>query len=85
MLDFPSHVYESYFPYSRQSKKKSHRGAITARMIANLLTIAGVDHVITLDLHVSLAFHNFCVLHVSNFCTISLGITNARILCETGR
>ncbi|RAO66713.1 uncharacterized protein BHQ10_002725 [Talaromyces amestolkiae] len=37
-----------------QSKKKSHRGAITARMIANLLTIAGVDHVITLDLHSAL-------------------------------
>lgn len=42
-----------YFPYSRQSKKKSLRGAITGRMVANLLTIAGVDHVITLDLHVS--------------------------------
>lgn len=43
-----------YFPYSRQSKKKSHRGAITARMLANLLSIAGVDHVITMDLHVRL-------------------------------
>jgi ribose-phosphate pyrophosphokinase len=42
-----------YFPYSRQSKKKSHRGAITARMIANLLTIAGVNHVVTIDLHAS--------------------------------
>ncbi|EEP81393.1 ribose-phosphate pyrophosphokinase 1 [Uncinocarpus reesii 1704] len=42
-----------YFPYSRQSKKKSHRGAITARMLANLLSIAGVDHVITVDLHAS--------------------------------
>lgn len=42
-----------YFPYSRQSKKKSHRGAITARMIANLLHVAGVDHVITIDLHAS--------------------------------
>lgn len=40
-----------YFPYSRQSKKKSHRGAITARMVANLLDVAGVNHVITLDLH----------------------------------
>ncbi|KAF2017993.1 phosphoribosyl pyrophosphokinase [Aaosphaeria arxii CBS 175.79] len=40
-----------YFPYSRQSKKKSHRGAITARMVANLLHIAGVNHVITIDLH----------------------------------
>lgn len=42
-----------YFPYSRQSKKKSHRGAITARMLANLITVAGVDHVITVDLHAS--------------------------------
>ncbi|RDL31485.1 Phosphoribosyl pyrophosphokinase [Venustampulla echinocandica] len=42
-----------YFPYSRQSKKKAHRGAITARMLANLLHIAGVNHVITIDLHAS--------------------------------
>lgn len=42
-----------YFPYSRQSKKKSHRGAITARMLANLMSVAGVDHVITVDLHAS--------------------------------
>lgn len=40
-----------YFPYSRQSKKKSHRGAVTARMLANLMVVAGVDHVITVDLH----------------------------------
>lgn len=42
-----------YFPYSRQSKKKSHRGAITARLLSNLLGIAGVKHVITVDLHAS--------------------------------
>ncbi|KAK4544616.1 hypothetical protein LTR36_004188 [Oleoguttula mirabilis] len=42
-----------YFPYSRQSKRKSHRGAITARMLANLLNVAGVNHVITIDLHAS--------------------------------
>lgn len=40
-----------YFPYSRQSKKKSHRGAIVARMLANCMKVAGVDHVITIDLH----------------------------------
>lgn len=39
------------YPYSKQSKMKKHRGAITARMIANLLTMAGADHVITMDLH----------------------------------
>jgi ribose-phosphate pyrophosphokinase len=42
-----------YFPYSRQCKKKSHRGAITAKMVANLMVVAGVDHVITVDLHAS--------------------------------
>ncbi|KAI9817349.1 MAG: hypothetical protein M1832_004655 [Thelocarpon impressellum] len=42
-----------YFPYSRQSKRKTARGAITARMIANLLSIAGVHHIITVDLHAS--------------------------------
>ncbi|KAL1297944.1 hypothetical protein AAFC00_006457 [Neodothiora populina] len=42
-----------YFPYSRQSKKKAHRSAITARMIANLMNVAGVNHVITIDLHAS--------------------------------
>ncbi|KAI4206687.1 MAG: hypothetical protein LQ346_000979 [Caloplaca aetnensis] len=40
-----------YFPYSRQSKKKSHRGAIAARLVANLLSVAGINHVITVDLH----------------------------------
>uniref|UniRef100_A0A1D1XLR5 Ribose-phosphate pyrophosphokinase 1 n=1 Tax=Anthurium amnicola TaxID=1678845 RepID=A0A1D1XLR5_9ARAE len=42
-----------YFPYSKQSKKKNHRGAITAKMVANLLSVAGVDHIITMDLHAS--------------------------------
>jgi ribose-phosphate pyrophosphokinase len=42
-----------YFPYSRQSKKKAHRGAITAKMLANLMVVAGVDHIITVDLHAS--------------------------------
>ncbi|EFE40259.1 hypothetical protein TRV_05015 [Trichophyton verrucosum HKI 0517] len=46
-------AFQRYFPYSRQSKKKSHRGAITARMLANLLSVAGVDHVVTVDLHAS--------------------------------
>ncbi|CAN3352717.1 ribose-phosphate pyrophosphokinase 1 [Diutina catenulata] len=39
------------FPYSKQSKMKKHRGAITARMLANLLVMAGADHVISMDLH----------------------------------
>ncbi len=42
-----------HFPYSKQSKMKKHRGAITARMLANLLIMAGADHVISMDLHAS--------------------------------
>ena len=41
------------FPYSKQSKMKKHRGAITARMLANLLVMAGADHIISMDLHAS--------------------------------
>ncbi|KAH3899968.1 probable Ribose-phosphate pyrophosphokinase 1 [Saccharomycodes ludwigii] len=41
------------FPYSKQCKMKKQRGAITARMLANLLIMAGADHVISMDLHAS--------------------------------
>jgi len=41
------------FPYARQDKKDKSRAPITAKLVANLLTVAGADHVITLDLHAS--------------------------------
>lgn len=40
-----------YFGYARQDRKDRARVAITAKMVANLLTAAGVDRVITMDLH----------------------------------
>ncbi|RMD50088.1 MAG: ribose-phosphate pyrophosphokinase [Ignavibacteria bacterium] len=40
-----------YFGYARQDRKDQPRVAITAKMIANLLTVAGADRVITMDLH----------------------------------
>ncbi len=40
-----------YFGYSRQDRKDRPRVAITAKLIANLLTQAGVDRVLTMDLH----------------------------------
>ncbi|KAJ1736172.1 ribose-phosphate pyrophosphokinase 1 [Coemansia biformis] len=42
-----------YFPYSKQSKKKKRRGAISGKLVASMLTVAGADHVITMDLHAS--------------------------------
>ncbi|KAJ2785786.1 ribose-phosphate pyrophosphokinase 1 [Coemansia javaensis] len=40
-----------YFPYSKQSKKKKRRGAISGKLVASMLTVSGADHVITMDLH----------------------------------
>jgi ribose-phosphate pyrophosphokinase len=40
-----------WFFYSRQDKKSRPREPITARLVADLLETAGVDRVITMDLH----------------------------------
>lgn len=40
-----------YFGYARQDRKDMPRVSITAKLIANLLTEAGVDRIITMDLH----------------------------------
>lgn len=40
-----------YFGYARQDRKDQPRVAITAKLVANLITKAGADRVITMDLH----------------------------------
>jgi ribose-phosphate pyrophosphokinase len=40
-----------YFGYARQDRKDQPRVAITAKLIANLITEAGADRVMTMDLH----------------------------------
>lgn len=40
-----------YFGYARQDRKDQPRVSITAKLIANLITVAGADRVITMDLH----------------------------------
>ena len=40
-----------YFGYSRQDRKDQPRVSITAKLAANLLTVAGADRVMTMDLH----------------------------------
>ena len=41
-----------YFGYARQDRKDQPRVPISAKLVANLLTIAGADRVLTMDLHV---------------------------------
>ncbi len=40
-----------YFGWARQDRKDKPRTSIAAKLVANLLTTAGVDRVITMDLH----------------------------------
>jgi ribose-phosphate pyrophosphokinase len=41
------------FPYARQDKKDKSRAPISAKLVANMLTVAGANHIITMDLHAS--------------------------------
>jgi len=40
-----------YYGYARQDRKPGPRTPITAKLVANLITTAGADRVLTLDLH----------------------------------
>ncbi|MCS6969892.1 MAG: ribose-phosphate pyrophosphokinase [Planctomycetota bacterium] len=40
-----------YFGYARQDRKHEGRVPITAKLVANLITTAGIDRVLTVDLH----------------------------------
>lgn len=40
-----------YFGYARQDRKARQRQPITAKLVANLLTVAGANRVVTVDLH----------------------------------
>lgn len=42
-----------YFGYARQDRKDQPRVSITAKLMANLITEAGADRVMTMDLHAS--------------------------------
>ena len=40
-----------YFGYARQDRKSAPRTPISAKLVANLITVAGANRVLTLDLH----------------------------------
>ncbi len=40
-----------YFGYARQDRKAGPRTPISAKLVANLITVAGADRVLTIDLH----------------------------------
>ncbi len=40
-----------YFGYARQDRKTGSRSPISAKLVANMLVAAGIDRILTLDLH----------------------------------
>lgn len=60
-----------YYGYSRQDRKNMPREPISAKVMANLIETAGVDRVITFDLHVD-QIQGFFNIPVDNLESISL-------------
>ncbi len=56
-----------YYGYARQDRKTKAREPITAKLVADLLTVAGADRVVTMDLHAGQiqGYFNIPVDHLS--------------------
>lgn len=56
-----------YYGYARQEKKASGREPITARLIADLITVAGANRILAIDMHVPSiqGFFNLPVDHLN--------------------
>jgi ribose-phosphate pyrophosphokinase len=56
-----------YYPYARQDKKSLSREPITARLVANMYETAGIDRLVTVDLHAGQiqGFHSVPLDHLT--------------------
>lgn len=66
-----------YYGYSRQEKKSTGREPITAKLVANLLTTAGVNRVVTIDLHAP-AIQGFFDIEMIHLTAIPLLVNHVR-------
>jgi len=65
-----------YYGYSRQDRKPSPRSPITARLVADLIQVAGFNRLIAVDLHAGQiqGFFNFPVDHLFSMGVLYQGI-----------
>lgn len=62
-----------YYGYSRQDRKATGREPISAKLMANLITVAGTDRVVSIDLHVPQiqGFFDIPMDHLTAFTVLS--------------
>jgi ribose-phosphate pyrophosphokinase len=72
-----------WFPYSRQDRKAKPREPISARLVADMLQLAGADRVLTMDLHAG-QIQGFFTIPVDHMTALQLFGTHFRDLGLTG-
>ena len=72
-----------WFPYSRQDRKAKPREPISARLVADMLQLAGVDRVLTMDLHAG-QIQGFFNVPVDHMTALQLFATHFRDLGLAG-
>jgi ribose-phosphate pyrophosphokinase len=71
------------FPYARQDRKAKPREPITARLVADLLQVAGADRILTMDLHAG-QIQGFFTIPVDHMTALPLFARHFRDLGLTG-
>ena len=71
------------FPYARQDRKAKPREPITARLVADMLQLAGADRVLTMDLHAG-QIQGFFSIPVDHMTALPLFARHFRDLGLTG-
>src|SRR5437588_848978 len=68
-----------FYGYARQDRKAEGREPITARLVADMLTVAGADRVVTVDLHTGQVqgFFNYPVDHLTAVPVIAAHLAEA--------
>jgi ribose-phosphate pyrophosphokinase len=72
-----------WYPYARQDRKAKPREPISARLFADMLQLAGVDRVLTMDLHAG-QIQGFFTIPVDHMTALQLFAAHFRDLGLTG-
>ena len=72
-----------WFPYSKQDRKAKPREPISARLVADMLQLAGADRVLTMDLHVG-QIQGFFTIPVDHMTALPLFANHFRDVGLTG-